>query len=427
MQTSVSKKVIIIGGGFGGLHAAMALRGEPVQVILIDRRNFHLFQPLLYQVATGGLSPADIAYPLRAIFKKQQNVQVMLGEVTDIDFSSQVVIMGNKQLAYDYLIIASGAHHHYFGQTQWEHLAPGLKSIEDATDIRSRILSAFEKAEMETNTAKRKSLLRFVIIGGGPAGVEMAGAIAELSRHTLRYDFRTINPQDTHILLIEGTNRILPPYPEELSLNAQRTLERLGIEIMLNTRVTDISETGITLQTNDGQEQIHCGVTIWAAGVKASTLSNLVKIKLQAESDKSGRLMVNTHCCLDNDENIFVIGDLAHFKDANGLPLPGIAPVAMQQGRFAAREISARLTREKTKPFRYRDKGNLAVIGRKSAVAFRKNIKFSGIAAWILWLFVHLMYLVGFENRVLVAVQWAFNYFTFNQSARLITGIQRMK
>ena len=409
------------------MYAARYLRSKSVRVTLIDRRNFHLFQPLLYQVATGGLSPADIAYPLRAIFKKQKNVQILLGEVTDIDFTSNLVSVENKHIAYDYLIIATGSHHHYFGQNQWEQFAPGLKTIEEATDIRSRILTAFEMAETENNPVRRKFFLTFAIIGGGPAGVEMAGAIAELSRHTLLHDFRTINPQDARILLIEGANRILPPYPEVLSLKAQSTLERLGVEIMINTRVTDINDNGITIKTLENEREIHCAVTIWAAGVQASALSNHIQMKLGSNSDKTGRLMVNSHCYLDGDEDVFVIGDLAHFKDKNGQPLPGIAPVAMQQGRYVAREIYARIKVKKTEPFRYIDKGNLAVIGRKSAVAFRKNVRFSGITAWLLWLFVHLLYLVGFENRVLVAVQWSFNYFTFNQSARLITGLKQKK
>ena len=427
MSKSITKKVVIIGGGFGGLYAAKAFHGKAVQVTLIDRRNFHLFQPLLYQVATGGLSPADIAFPLRAIFKRQHNVQVVLGEVTDIDFTTRIVSAANKHISFDYLVIAAGSHHHYFGKSDWEKFAPGLKTIEDATDIRSRILTAFEKAEVEEDVDKRKSLLTFAVIGGGPAGVEMAGAIAELSRYTLLHDFRTINPSDARILLIEGTHRILPPYPEALSLKAQKTLERLGVEIMTNTLVTHISETGITLNTQKGDSEIYCGAIIWAAGVQASVLGNLVQKKLPVNSDKAGRLMVNSHCCLDCDKNVFVIGDLAYSKDENGRLLPGIAPVAMQQGRYVAGEIIARIAGRNPRPFKYIDKGNLAVIGRKSAVAFRRNVHLSGLLAWVLWLFIHLLYLVGFENRVLVAVQWAFYYFSFNQSARLITGLRNSK
>jgi NADH dehydrogenase len=423
VPVKISKKVVIIGGGFGGLYAAKAFRGNSIQVTLIDRRNFHLFQPLLYQVATGGLSPADIAFPLRALFKKQRNVQVILGEVKEIDFATRVVFSPNKRIHYDYLIIAAGSHHHYFGKTQWEQFAPGLKSIEDATNIRSRILTAFERAEVEEDTDKRKALLTFVVIGGGPAGVEMAGAIAELSRYTLSRDFRNINPTDARIVLIESTNRILPPYPEQLSLTAQKTLVRLGVEIMTNTMVTNISEIGITLLIQNRNSKISCGATVWAAGVQASTLATMVLQSLKVDSDKAGRLMVNSYCGLDCDENVFVIGDVAHFKDENGLPLPGVATVAMQQGRYVAREIVKRIAGKKTTPFKYSDKGSLAVIGRKSAVAFRRNVRLSGLPAWVLWLFVHLLYLVGFENRVLVAIQWAFNYFSFNQSARLITGI----
>ncbi len=422
MSENLPIQVIIIGGGFGGLYAAKAFDENTVQVTLIDRRNFHLFQPLLYQVATGGLSPADIAYPLRAALKKQQNVKVVLDEVTDIDFVNRLVYSKRKSYSYDYLVIASGSNHHYFGNKQWEQYAPGLKSIEEATDIRSRILTAFEMAELENDKHRRKSLLTFAIIGGGPAGVELAGAIAELSRHTLRKDFRSISPQDARILLIENAHRILPFYPEKLSLAAQKTLERLGVEIMSNSLVTKIDQTEILLRNQNRNIKIECAVSLWAAGVQASPLSKLVRTKLKVKSDKAGRLMVNSHCTLDCDEKVFVIGDLAYFKDENGLLLPGVASVAIQQGGYVAKEIIARINGKKTEPFKYIDKGNLAVIGRKSAVAFRKNVRLSGFWAWMLWVFVHLLYLVGFENRILVAIQWAFNYFSFNQSARLITG-----
>jgi NADH dehydrogenase len=424
LSKSIHHKVIIIGGGFGGLYAAKAFRGEPVQVTLIDRRNFHLFQPLLYQVATGGLSPADIAFPLRAIFRRQHNVKVLLDNVTDIDFTNQQVHIENNMVSYDSLIIAAGSHHNYFGNSQWEKLAPGLKTVEDATDIRSRILKTFEKAEMEDNPDKRQSFLTFVIIGGGPAGVEMAGAIAELSRHTLLHDFRTVNPKDARIFLIEGSDRILPPYPEILSTKARKTLERLGVEILTNSFVTDISESGIEYKTQNIKIKLACGVAIWTAGVQASTLAKMISKKLNVNLDKAGRLIVNNYCSLEGHENVFVIGDLAHFEDTNGQLLTGTATVAMQQGRYVARKIITHITGNESAPFKYIDKGNLAVIGRKSAVAFRKKVRFSGLPAWILWLFVHLLYLVGFENRILVAVQWAFNYFTFNRSARLITGMK---
>jgi NADH:ubiquinone reductase (H+-translocating) len=418
------KKIVIIGGGFGGLYATKSLRGLRAEVTLIDKRNFHLFQPLLYQVATGGLSPADIAFPLRAIFKKQMNVTVSLAEVTAIDFTKKIVMAGNQSIPYDYLIITTGSHHHYFGKDYWEEFAPGLKTIEDATEIRSRILNAFEKAELTNDEDKRKSLLTFTIVGGGPAGVEMAGAIAELSRHTLLHDFRNIKPADARILLVEGADRILPPYPKVLALAAEKTLHRLGVEILTNTRVTDIDETKINLHEESGDRAILSDTVIWAAGVKASSMAELVKSQLDVNLDKSGRIIVNPHCCLDCDEDVFVIGDLAHFNNENGDPLPGVAPVAMQQGRYVAGVIAARITGQESKPFSYIDKGNLAVIGRKSAVAFRENVRLSGLFAWILWLFVHLMYLVGFENRVLVSIQWAFNYFTRNGSARLITNIK---
>jgi NADH dehydrogenase len=322
------KKIVIIGGGFGGLYLVKSLRGIEAEVTLIDKRNFHLFQPLLYQVATGGLSPADIAFPLRAIFKKQKNVSVILSEATAIDFTKRTVFAGNQSIPYDYLVIATGSHHHYFGNDHWAEFAPGLKTLEDATDIRSRILSAFEKAELADTADKRKSLLTFAIVGGGPAGVEIAGAIAELSGHTLAHDFRNIKPTDARILLIEGADRILPPYPKVLSQRAQKTLCGLGVEVMINTVVTDIDETRINLRTETGDLVILSDTVIWAAGVKASSIAEFVKNELGTEIDKSGRLIVNSYCCLDRDENVFVIGDLAHFKDNNGNPLPGVAPVA---------------------------------------------------------------------------------------------------
>jgi NADH:ubiquinone reductase (H+-translocating) len=419
--TNPSKKILIIGGGFGGLYTAKSLRNVKADVTLIDKRNFHLFQPLLYQVATGGLSPADIAFPLRAIFRKQKNVRVVLGEVTDIDFSDKFVAINDQKIPYDYLVIATGAHHQYFGNDQWAKLAPGLKTIEDATNIRSKILLAFEKAESTTDANKRKSLLTFSVVGGGPAGVEMAGAIAELSRHALLNDFRNINPLDARILLIEGMDRILPPYPVSLSYYAQKKLQRLGVEVLTNTMVTNITDTGINLHTEKGDIKIDSNTVIWAAGVKASSVAELLIKGLSAETDKAGRINVNSYCCLNADENVFVIGDLANFQDENNILLPGVAPVAMQQGRYVAEVISSRIKGQKVNPFKYVDKGNLAVIGRKSAVVFRRKLRFSGFTAWLLWLFVHLMYLVGFENRVLVFIQWAFNYFTFNHSARLIT------
>ena len=423
MSTTL-KKIVIIGGGFGGLYTAKSLRNVKAEVTLIDKRNFHLFQPLLYQVATGGLSPADIAFPLRAIFKKQKNVRVVLGEVVNINFSDKLVSLNDQKIPYDYLVIATGSHHQYFGNDQWAKVAPGLKTIEDATDIRSKILLAFEKAETITDVNKRKSLLTFAVVGGGPAGVEMAGAIAELSRHALLYDFRNINPIDARILLIEGMDRILPPYPVALSHYAQKTLHRLGVEVLTKTMVTNITDSELNLRTEKGDIKIDSNTVIWAAGVKASSIAELVVKGLGAETDKAGRINVNFYCCINADENVFVIGDLANFKDENNISLPGVAPVAMQQGRYVANVISARIKNQKTKPFRYNDKGSLSVIGRKSAVAFRKNVRFTGFFAWVLWLFVHLMYLVGFENRVLVFVQWAFNYITRNRSARLITNFK---
>lgn len=413
-----TKKVVIIGGGFGGLNAAKTLDSPNIEVTLIDARNFHLFQPLLYQVATGGLSPADIAFPIRAIFNKQKNVNVVLGKVTDIDFDSKRVYLSESSFEYDFLIIATGAHHHYFGNEQWADYAKGLKTLEDATVIRSKLLSAFEQAELETNVNKRKSLLTFVIIGGGPTGVELSGAISELAHETLRDDFRSINPSDAKIILIEGSERILPPYPESLSKNAINVLTKFDVEVMTNSIVIEVKPSLVKVKKNNQTIDIETNTILWAAGVKAESLSQLLVDKYNVQHDKNGRLTVDGYCRLDGHNSIFVIGDLANFVDDNNRSLPGIAAVAIQQGKYVADVISKNKTVEK---FNYRDKGNLAVIGRSYAVAFRGDKKISGFVAWLLWIFVHLLYLMGFENRILVSIQWAFNYFTKNRSARLIT------
>jgi len=422
----LNNRIVIIGGGFGGLYAAKALTGNTVTVTLIDRRNFHLFQPLLYQVATGGLSPADIAYPLRTVFKRQQNLQVILGEVIDIDFTEKHVTVEDRKYVYDFLIIATGSQNYYFGHNEWAKQAPGLKNIEEATFIRGRILSAFEQAELETDSENRAALLTFAIIGGGPAGVEMAGAIAELSRLTLLHEFRNINPEDARILLIEGADRILPPYPASLSQKAARSLQRLGIEIMTRTKVTQIDSRAVTAETEKGRVTIAAHTVLWTAGVTGSSLGGSIEKNTSIVRDKSGRIAVDKYCRLPGYNDVFVIGDLALFKDTNSLPLPGTAPVAMQQGRYVAKVIKSSVKKKDSPPFRFKNRGNLAVIGRSSAVAFSGKLKFSGIFAWLLWLFVHLMYLVGFENRLLVFLQWAFNYFTKNKSARLITNLKYM-
>jgi NADH dehydrogenase len=420
---SVTHRVVIVGGGFGGLSAANALRREPVRVTLIDRRNFHLFQPLLYQVATGGLSPANIAAPLRALLKRQSNAEVLLGEVCGFDVAGRKVLLADGgAIAYDSLIVAAGVRHHYFGHDQWEPLAPGLKTIEDATEIRRRILLAFEAAERESDPAKVQNWLTFVVVGAGPTGVELAGTISELARHTLRSNFRNIDPARARIVLVEGEGRVLPVYPERLSAKALRQLERLGVEVRLGTRVTQVEPDSVMLLDNSEAELLETRSVFWAAGVKASPLGSMLHEAAAAPLDRAGRVIVEADCSLPGHENLFVIGDLAHFEHGGNGPLPGVAQVAMQQGRYAARLIAQRLEGRKVPPFRYQDYGSMATIGRAAAVATIGKLQFSGLVAWLLWLLVHLMSLIGFENRLLVLVQWSWNYFTRNRAARLITG-----
>jgi NADH dehydrogenase len=414
--------VVIVGGGFGGLHAARALRGAPVRITLLDRRNFHLFQPLLYQVATGQLSPANIATPLRAVFRRQQNVQVLLAEVTDIDAGNRRVVLSDGALDYDYLIVAAGARHHYFGQDRWEKLAPGLKTLEDATDIRRRILLAFEAAEREPDSERRRAWLTFVVVGAGATGLEMAGTIGELAHHTLRGNFRNINPADARVLLLEGADRVLLPFAPDLSAKAARALERLGVTVQTGTVVTDVRADGVTVRRGGQEEHITTHCVVWAAGVQASPLGRCLEKAAGAVLDRAGRVTVGPDLTLPGHPEIFVIGDMALCKDAAGKPLPGVAPVAMQQGKYVARAITKRLDQEEVVPFVYNDRGSMATIGRKSAVADLGWVRLNGLLAWLAWLFIHLMYLVGFQNRLLVFVQWAWNYYTRNRSARLITG-----
>jgi NADH dehydrogenase len=415
--------VVIVGGGFGGLYAALTLNRAPVNVTLIDRRNFHLFQPLLYQVATGALSPANIAAPLRGILRRQANARVLLGEVSHIDVAQKRVRLNEgDSLAYDYLIVATGARHHYFGHPEWEAAAPGLKTIEDATEIRRRVLMGFEKAERTESLTERQAHLTFVVIGAGPTGVEMAGAISELARQTLKRNFRRIDPAKARIILIEGTDRVLPPYPPNLSAKAERSLNRLGVEVWTNAVVTDIQPTSVTVKRKTGVERPATTTVIWAAGVMASPLGKILADATGAELDRAGRVTVGSDLTLPGHPELFVIGDLALSKDATGKPIPGIAPVAMQQGRHAAESILKRLRGETPGPFRYRDKGMLATIGRASAVGVVFGKRISGFIAWLAWLFIHLMFLVEFENRVLVLTQWWWNYVTRNRAARLITG-----
>jgi NADH dehydrogenase len=415
MQTITPKKpqVIIVGAGFGGLEAAKKLACKDVRLTVIDRTNYHLFQPLLYQVATAALSPADIAAPVRAILSKCKNVEVILAEVEAVDVEGRKVKTKDRVFDYDYLILATGARHSYFGHDEWEKLAPGLKSLEDAVELRRRILLAFEFAEKTTDEAARQAAMNFVVIGGGPTGVEMAGAIAEISRYTLAKDFRHIDPSKARVILIEGTPRLLSAYPEDLSESARKQLVELGVEVRTDARVTDITESGVQLDA----EFIPCRVKIWAAGNNASFVGKT----LDAPVDRMGRIVVNDDLTIPGHPEVQIIGDLANFSHQTGEPLPGVSPVAMQQGRHAARNILRMIRGEKPQLFRYFDKGSMATIGRNKAVADLKFFHLSGFPAWLAWLFVHIIFLVGFRNRLLVLIQWAWAYLTFDKGARLIT------
>jgi NADH:ubiquinone reductase (H+-translocating) len=408
-------QVVIIGAGFGGLAAAHALRKAPVDVTVIDKRNYHLFQPLLYQVATAGLSPAQIASPIRGILRNQKNATVLMGKVTAIDKAAKVVVAGAQRVPYDYLIVATGARHAYFGHDEWEPYAPGLKKIEDATDIRRRILIAFEQAETETDAAERERLLTFIVIGGGPTGVEIAGAIAELAKTALARDFRNIDPRQARIILVEAGPRILPPFPESLSAAAERALRRLGAEVRLGTPVTAVGADHVMI----GAERIETRTVLWAAGVAASPAAKW----LGAQKDKAGRVVINADLTLPGHPEIFVVGDTAAMKDAKGAPVPGIAPAAKQAGAFAAAAIKARVQgRDFPGPFRYRHAGNLATIGRKAAVVDFGWLRLRGNPAWWLWGIAHIFFLIGFRNRITVTLDWFWSYLTFQRGSRLITG-----
>jgi NADH dehydrogenase len=414
--------VVIVGGGFAGLYAARALKRVPVRVTLLDRRNFHLFQPLLYQVATGALSPGEIASPLRAVLKRHRNTQVLLGEVVDIDPSAKQVIVSDGVVSYDTLIVAAGARHSYFGHPEWEARAPGLKTIEDATEIRRRIFLAFEAAEWERDPAGRAAWLTFVIVGAGPTGVELAGALGEIARDTLMHDFRAIDPRDAQIVLVEGTDRVLPTYPAVLSAKAASALQRLGVTLRVHTLVTDIDAETVVLRSGTTTERLHTHTVIWAAGVQASPLGQVIARRTHVALDRAGRVVVATDLTVPGYPDLFVIGDLALYTHQTGTPLPGVAPVAMQQGRYVARTIHNRIRNRPTPPFHYRDRGSMATIGRAAAVTDLGWVRFNGTLAWVTWLFIHLLYLVEFDNRLLVLVQWAWNYITWNRGARLITG-----
>ncbi|HJZ93250.1 MAG TPA: NAD(P)/FAD-dependent oxidoreductase [Gemmataceae bacterium] len=415
-------KVVIVGGGFGGLTAAQTFKRADVDVTLIDRRNFHLFQPLLYQVATGGLSPANIAAPLRSVLKSQRNTRVLLGEVTGFDISGKAVLLGDERVPFDTLIVAAGAVNNYFSKPEWEEHAPGLKSIEEATEIRRRVLTAFEAAERFTSPEDRKRYMTFVVVGGGATGVEMAGAISELARQTLRRDFRGINTAAARLILVEGGNRLLQVYPEKLSQKAEEALRRLGVEVWTSTKVKDIQLDHVVVERDGKTQRIETATVIWGAGVKASPLGKMIGEATGAQVDRGGRVVVQPDLTLPGHPNIYVIGDMAA-ATSNGQPVPGVAQGAMQEGKFAAKAILKRLAgKGDVGAFVYWDKGSMATIGRNAAVALVGPLKLSGFIAWLAWLFVHITYLISFTNRVLVLLQWFYSYLTRNRSARLITG-----
>ncbi len=405
--------VIIVGGGFGGLEAAKKLAGQPVRVTVIDRTNYHLFQPLLYQVATAALSPADIAAPIRAILSKCRNMAVILSEVRAVDVEAKKILTTDCEFSYDYLVLATGSRHSYFGHDEWEKLAPGLKSLEDAIEIRRRILMAFEYAEKITDEADRRAALTFVVIGGGPTGVEMAGAIAEIARYTLDKDFRHIDPSSARVILIEGDRRLISGFPEDLSEKALAQLRDLGVEVYTGIHATNLTDAGL----NIGDKFIPSRVKIWAAGNTASFVGRSLGVPV----DRVGRVMVNNDLTIPGHPEVQVIGDLANFPHQTGSPLPGVSPVAMQQGRHAANNILAMLDNRKPQRFWYFNKGSMATIGRNKAVADLNFVHFSGFPAWLAWLFVHILFLVGFRNRIIVLLQWAWAYVSFNKGARLIT------
>jgi NADH:quinone reductase (non-electrogenic) len=411
-------RVVVIGGGFGGLNAARALSRLPVEITLIDRTNHHTFQPLLYQVATAGLSPGEIAAPIRWIMRGRGNVEVLLGEVQSFDLSRRMVQLTDMEIPYDYLVVAAGATHAYFGHDDWERFAPGLKTVEDAIEIRRRVLLTYELAERRAANGEGQTPINFVIVGGGPTGVELAGTLAEIARKVLTQEFRSIDPKRTRIILLEGGPRVLPAFPSDLSESAQRQLEKLGVEVQTSALVTRVEPGKVFM----GERQLYSAVTLWAAGVAASPLGK----KLGAPVDRAGRVLVNADLSLPEHPEVLVIGDLAALKDKEGKWLPGVAPVAMQQGTAAAENIAHDLRHEPRKNFHYRDKGTLATIGRAAAVAQIGKAHISGYFAWLAWLFIHIFFLIGFRNRLLVLIQWAWSYVTFERGARLITGDTRL-
>ncbi len=416
------KHVVIVGGGFGGLYCARALADAPVRITLIDRRNHHLFQPLLYQVATAALNASDIAQPIRAIVRKQSNIEVLLAEATAIDAQhNRVILAEGDPLDYDFLVVATGATHSYFGHDEWQMVAPGLKTIEDALEIRKRILSAFEEAESARDAKTQREWLTFIVVGGGATGVELAGAISEVAFHSLTRDFRRIDPRQARVLLLEGTQHILGSYPEVLQAKAMKQLAQLGVQVHVDARVTAIDELGVAVHFKSGEERSAARTVLWGAGVAASPLAKTLGVPL----DKAGRVLVTPTLNAPGFANVFVIGDLAAVKKADGQLVPGVAPAAMQAGRYVAEAI-VDLAHEKPifgHPFAYLDKGSLATIGRKKAVAdLPGHVRLSGFLAWLAWLFIHVLFLIGFRNRILVLIEWAWQYVTFKRGSRLITG-----
>jgi NADH dehydrogenase len=406
--------VVILGGGFAGLTAARTLRRTPVRITIVDRRNHHLFQPLLYQVATAALNPADIAYPIRSVLRRQRNARTILARADRIDLAGRrVVLRDGDELPFDWLIVATGATHSYFGHDEWEPWAPGLKTVEDALEIRRRVLSAFEAAEREPDPERIKTMLTFVIVGAGPTGVELAGALVEIGRETVAKDFRTFDPRSLRVVLIEGADRVLPPYSPKLSQQAKQQLERLGVEVRVGARVTAIDRNGVQI----GSERIAARVVLWAAGVAASPLGRTLGV----ECDRAGRVQVEPDLSVPGHPHVFVAGDLMNLQ-IDGKPVPGIAPAAIQAGRAAARNVARAVRGLPTQRFRYRDKGSLATIGRAAAVGRVGNVECSGFVAWWLWWLVHIAYLIGFRNRIVVMLGWAWQYFAFSRGARLITG-----
>ena len=418
-------RVVIVGGGFGGLRAAQNLKSDSVDVTLVDRRNYHLFQPLLYQVATGSLSPGEIASPLRGILSRQKNTRVLLGTVEDVDPDSKFVYLADgATLPYDSLIVATGSQTSYFGHNEWQEWAPGLKSVEEAITIRHKILYAFEVAERISDPAQRRAWLTFVIVGAGPTGVELAGAIAEIARQTLKNDFRSIHPEEAVIMLLDGAPRVLMPFPEDLAQKATRSLGRLGVEVKCGKMVQHVDTDGLTIKSGERTDFVAAKTVIWAGGITASPLSKILATRTKAETDKGGRIKVQPDLSVSNYSDIYVAGDLASATDEQGKALPGLAQVAMQGGAYAAESILRKVKGQPPlPPFRYFDKGSLAVIGRAAAVANVFGMHLSGLLAWLVWVFIHLMYLVTFQNRLQVFVQWAIQDLTFNRGARLITGI----